>query len=453
MGHNKKIIIVGAGLTGSLLALCLGRRGYDVSLFERRADPRTSPPVRGRSINLAISARGLRALEAVDLQSAVQPLLVPMYGRQIHRIDGRSDFQAYATDPTLHQNAISRQDLNELLLQACAQVPTIHIYFQHQLTAIDFEQNLLQVKDATGTMRGVAFEHVVGADGVSSVVREAMTLQGHVQSQVQIMDHGYKELTISQELGQSLKREALHLWPRHNFMLIALPNCDGSFTSTLFMANNAQAGQPHFEVFNDGALLHAFFQHYFADLIPRLPDLGQQLSVNPLGRLSTVQCAPWFYQDKVLLIGDAAHAIVPFLGQGMNAAFEDCTVLMRCLDKVCDWSMAMADFYQQRASDTRVLAQMALNNYAEMRDGVLDDNFQLRRQVAAELALAYPQDFISQYELVAFHHVPYRYAKACGDLQKNLLTRLVKYRRDGAKEPVHEAMLLKDYLQAINELH
>ena len=449
-----EITIAGAGLAGSLLALYLAKAGYRVAVYERRPDLRYQQVDTGRSINLAISKRGLQALAEVGLTDKVQPLLVPMYGRKIHSLTGEIRYLAYGLTEQQHQNAISRADLNKMLLDALDEYPNVNVYFQHKIETVDFANRQMSVVNQQQQQLTVNFSWLLGADGAASAVRRSMAEQELVTATIQDLGHSYKELVIPARLGHHLATNYLHIWPRCNFMLIALPNSDGSFTCTLFMPNDASQGEMHFQMLRKSEAIETFFHSHFSDAVDLFPDLIQQFEQHPTSYLSSLQCKPWYYQDKALLLGDAAHALVPFLGEGMNCAFEDCSQLVMLLQANNGDRHAVARaFYQQRQPNTDAVMAMALDNYHEMRDHVANQQFLTAKKVEAELMRRYPGEYISQYSLVAFHQVSYAYAQTCGRLQKQLINKIANDTLDNNNFLwQHWEQAINDYLAQVQEL-
>lgn len=420
--HREAVTIIGAGLAGALAATLLARRGFRVELFEMRADLRREDVGGGRSINLALAARGMRALEAAGLFSAVEPLLIPMPGRMLHDIRGQLVFQPYSRNPGEVNYSVSRSGLNAVLLDAAEQAGA-RLHFNQRCESADTRTGNVRFTDtATGTTHETGNAPLIAADGAGSVMRRALAEQQGIDNREELLDHGYKELTIppAPDGAWMIEREALHIWPRGGYMLIALPNTDGSFTVTLFLARE---GTPSFAELDKPENLHAFFREQFPDALACMPTLLEDYRNNPIGTLGTVRCEPWHAGGNVLLLGDAAHAIVPFHGQGMNAAFEDCLVLDRLLDEFGpDWPAVFAAFSTRRKPDAEAIADMALENYVEMRDSVRDPKFHLQKAVGWELENRLPDLFIPRYEMVMFHpEIPYAEAQRRGAIQKALL--------------------------------
>jgi kynurenine 3-monooxygenase len=424
MGKDRTITIVGAGPVGSLMAIFLARRGLKVVVYERRPDMRREEIPAGRSINLALANRGIDALSRVDLMDQVEKHLIPMRGRMIHGPDGALQLQPYGSKPHEVIYSVSRGELNKTLMTA-AEASGVEIRFNQRCDAVDLTGNTLSVTDETsGRQETVAFDVVIGADGGGSAVRKAITNVTHGTVDDQPLDHSYKELTISPKADGThrLDPNALHIWPRGGYMLIALPNTDGSFTATLFLPNSGVLG---FDGLTSGEDVQSFFADQFSDAVPLIAGLADSFFANPIGRLGTIRCDRWSYLGKGLLMGDAAHAIVPFHGQGMNAGFEDCVALDRCLEQCGDdWERVFPDFQIARKTSADAIADMALENYVEMRDSVRDPKFQLRKELAWKLEALYPDRFIPRYSMVMFHLLPYADAYTRGRVQEKILVEL-----------------------------
>ncbi|MGB6602764.1 MAG: NAD(P)/FAD-dependent oxidoreductase [Steroidobacteraceae bacterium] len=416
--------IIGAGLSGALLAVLLARRGLRVDLYERRADPRQSRPESGRSINLALAARGIRALERAGVMEGVRPHLIEMRGRMVHELSGGTALQPYGQRQHEVIWSVGRADLNRLLIEEAARHATVRVRFNQQCLGADLQHDRLHFRDhASGGVQETALTPTLATDGAGSAVRASLAAAGRIEVREDWLDHDYKELSIPAVAGShALEPHALHIWPRGGFMLIALPNTDGSFTATLFLA---RTGAASFASLDRPEAVAAFFAREFADAVPLMPGLLQDFASHPQGQLGTVHASSWHAGGRVLLLGDAAHAIVPFHGQGMNAAFEDCVALDGLLDGHDGWEELFAAFEQARRPDTAAIAQMALENYVEMRDTVRDAGFLRRKSIAMGLERRFPDRFIPRYSMVMFHpEISYAEALRRGEVQAQILDEL-----------------------------
>ncbi|HUO81750.1 MAG TPA: NAD(P)/FAD-dependent oxidoreductase [Gammaproteobacteria bacterium] len=418
--------ILGAGLAGSLLAVMLARRGFGVRVYERRPDMRKQDAPAGRSINLALAERGIDALRKAGVFDLVKPLLIAMRGRMLHDGDGDQSLQPYGQRESEVIYSISRRDLNRRLMTVADRDLGVAFTFNQRCTGADFAAGKLHMHDETdGRVYDLPMSPVIAADGAGSSVRQAMAGAGLCESREETLEHSYKELEIPAGAGgrHQLEQHALHVWPRGGFMLIALPNLDGSFTVTLFLPRR---GPESFASLADEAALRDFFARSFPDALALMPDLADDFFRNPTCAMGTVRCAPWAVEGRALLLGDAAHAIVPFHGQGMNCAFEDCAVLDELLREHGDrWTDLFADFESRRKPDTDAIAEMALENYVEMRDAVRDPRFQLEKEIAFELERRHPGVFIPRYSMVMFHpEITYAEAQRRGAVQAGILNEL-----------------------------
>jgi kynurenine 3-monooxygenase len=404
---GRPVVVVGAGLAGSLLACYLGRAGRRVEVYERRSDPRRSPEERGRSINLALSVRGIHALREVGLAEDVLKQSVLMRGRTIHSREGRLTFQPYGKDDSEALHSVSRSGLNRLMVEAAARHPTVGMTFDRRCVGLDPEAGIVEFRD--GDRRDsieVAGDAVVGADGAYSAVRAAMQRREGFNYSQEYLTHGYKELTIGAGPGggHRMEKHGLHIWPRGSFMMIALPNLDGSFTCTLFWPFE---GPNSFGAMKTEADVLGFFRDQFPDAVPLLPALAEDFLANPTAHLVTIRCRPWRI-GRTVLIGDACHAVVPFLGQGMNAAFEDCTVLHECLlEDKWEWEKAFARYEGRRKEHADALADLCVENFIEMRDRVASPWFVLQKRAAASLHRLFPRWYLPLYTMIEFTRIPY----------------------------------------------
>ena len=422
---NKPVItLVGSGLAGPLLAIELLKRGYQVRIFERRPDMRRVRIIAGRSINLALSTRGIHALQQAGIWEEMRRIIIPMRGRMMHSVAGELTFQPYGKDETEVINSISRAELNIALMNA-AENRGVQIQFQHRCIGYDLRTRQLRLRhDNTGEESSTGAEVVIATDGAASALRDSLLHLPRFNFSQQYLDYGYKELTIpAAPRGEhQLERHALHIWPRGNLMLIALPNIDGTFACILFLPFE---GPDSFAALNSGAAVLDFFRSRFPDALALMPALVENYNANPVGAMVTIRCSPWHADGRALLLGDAAHAIVPFFGQGLNCAFEDVTVFLDLLDRQGpDWPSLFAEFERARKSNTDAIADMALENFVEMRDRVADPRFLLRKKVELALEAKFPGHFVPKYAMVTFHRLPYSVALARGQVQDRILDAL-----------------------------
>lgn len=420
ISRDEHIAIVGAGPVGSLMSVYLAKRGYKVSLFERSQDMRKGKTEGGRSINLALSNRGFRALEEVGVEGAIKNAAIPMHGRMMHSLEGNLAFLAYGKEGQFI-NSISRSELNKVLMDE-AEKNGVSIFFNHRCTDIDLEKTSLTFQ-AIGAASSQAFDFdlIIGADGAFSVIRSAMQITDRFNYSQYYIEHGYKELHIPSHTAVKFKLDtnSLHIWPRESYMMIALPNPDGSFTCTLFFPFD---GELSFHSLKTNKKILDFFKGSFPDAVQLMPDLLENYNNNPTSSLVTIKCLPWF-KNHTLLIGDAAHAIVPFYGQGMNAGFEDCRILNSLLGEYNDhWTKAIRAFQDIRKPDTDAIAQLAFDNFVEMRDLVADPEFLLRKKIEAKLHALYPDQWIPLYSMVTFRDdIRYSEAYAMGLKQSRIM--------------------------------
>ncbi len=414
-----KFVLIGSGLAGGLLAAYLGRRGYEVELYERRGDPREGNIVGGRSINLALSTRGIHALEQIGIADEVLRHAIPMRGRMIHDRSGNLHFSPYDRDPNKFINSIGRAALNTTVIEAAQRYPNANVHFNHRCVDVDLEQAVAHLATASdveaagpaGPQREIISARgdcVIGVDGAFSAVRQSMQKEmTGFEYDESYLAHGYKELTIPPAPDGSwrMEKNALHIWPRKSFMMIALPNPDGSFTCTLFWEFE---GPRSFASTKTDDEIRRFFEEEFPDAVPLMPSLLDDFKTNPTGSLVTIRCAPWFYKDKVTLLGDAAHAVVPFYGQGMNAAFEDCVVLDECLAEFTqDRQRAFAQYFERRKENTDALADLAVQNFIEMRDKTASPAFRAKKKLDHMLEGVLPGTYLPLYAMVTFTRLPY----------------------------------------------
>jgi kynurenine 3-monooxygenase len=431
-----KFVLIGSGLAGGLLAAYLGRRGYEVELYERRADPREGNIVGGRSINLALSTRGIHALEQLGIADEVLWHAIAMPGRMIHDKSGELHFSPYDRDPRKHINSIGRAALNTTVIEAALRYSNVRVFFNHRCTDVDLDSatahlvdssqilnppspgygaagpstpaRIASQSDAGGSQRIASGDSIIGVDGAFSAVRQSMQQQiQRFEYDESYLAHGYKELTIPPAPDGSwrMEKNALHIWPRKSFMMIALPNPDGSFTCTLFWEFK---GPRSFETTTTDDDVRRFFEEEFPDAVPLMPTLLEDFRQNPTGSLVTIRCAPWSYKDKIALVGDAAHAVAPFYGQGMNAAFEDCVVLDECLAASPEnRENAFAKYFQRRKENADALADLAVANFIEMRDKTASKTFRAKKKLDHWLEAALPGIYLPLYTMVTFTRMPY----------------------------------------------
>jgi kynurenine 3-monooxygenase len=451
MSISNKVTIIGAGLAGSLLGIYLARKNFEVEMFERRPDMRTSDVGGGRSINLALSARGIHALQETAVADKVMRVAIAMRGRMIHPVSGDPIFQRYGKDDSEVIYATSRAELNKTLLSAVEKHKNVRLTFGMRCAGMDVETGeVMLTNEETGEALKVQARTVIGTDGSASAIRTAMVERGISQFTQDYLEYGYKELTIPPgPNGKHLiERNALHIWPRTTFMLIALPNLDGSFTCTFFFPHK---GEQSFESLRTEHDVARFFQQHFPDVVPLIPDLAQEFFRNPTGSMVTVKGQPWSLGGKVLLLGDAAHAIVPFFGQGMNCAFEDCSHLHRFIQRqmsygrtpeTLDWQEVFSSFEKQRKKDTDAIADLALENFIEMRDLVAQPKFQLKKKVERVLEEKYPGLFVPKYTMVTFRRIPYSVARDRGIVQEQILNELCEHIAEPGELDLRKADLL-----------
>ena len=425
---EQHIAIIGAGLAGSLLANLLKMRGFQVSVFEKRSDPRNTDIAEGRSINLALSQRGIKALKSAEAYEAIQHLMIPMYGRMMHDEANHLTEQPYGKDDQ-YINSISRFELNKALI-AQAEKSGVEFLFNHKCEHIDLEETQLIV-NVNSRMDTIKPDVIIGTDGAFSVIRGAMMRLDRFNYHQDYISHGYKELSMPPVNGGfAMSSHHLHIWPRGSYMLIALPNPDHTFTCTLFYPFE---GDQSFSRLTSEEAINAFFQTHFPDVFELIPDLSSQFLTNPTGSLVTIKCNPWYHKHSMIL-GDAAHAIVPFYGQGMNAAFEDCRLFVEMGDQLnFEWDVLFSRYFQMRKPDADAIAELALANFTEMRDHVADEDFLLRKKQDAIMHQHFGEDWIPMYSMVTFSEIPYSIALQKGRNQEKALRQA---QQDGRLEDV-----------------
>lgn len=446
----QKVIIIGAGLAGSLLAIYLAKRGIAAEIYEARGDMRETGAAAGRSINLALSDRGIAALKEVGMDEYMLAEAVPMRGRMVHSLDGQTKLLPYSGRSGEYINSISRAGLNVALINEAERYENVKFYFNEKCAAFDRKTGKVLLENSvTGERRIIESGTTIAADGAGSAVRNAM-LSGGVQRfdfSQKFLEHGYKELHVPPgKRGNFLmEKNALHIWARRAFMMIALPNFDGSFTCTLFLAH---AGENSFEQLTNEKSLLEFFQTNFADALLLMPTLTEDFFTNPVGNLGTIKCFPWNVGGKSLLLGDSAHAVVPFYGQGMNASFEDCRVLNQLIEKhATNWETVFTEYGNLRKENTDAIAEMAEENFYEMRDAVANPIFQRKRELETKLEQTFP-DYFSKYSMVTFREdLPYSVAKRKGNAQDKLLMEICAEIDDVSKINLNEVM---EKVKAIN---
>ena len=421
---SKKVTIAGAGLVGSLEAIFLSQKGFKVEVYERRPDMRKVKLLAGRSINLALSTRGWTALKKVGVDSEVKKMAIPMYKRVMHSIDGKLTNQQYGQDGEAIYS-VSRGGLNQLLMNLAGNQKNVNMHFDFQCIDVDLETATASFKHKSGELRNVNADILIGADGAYSVIRSKMMKQDRFQYSQYYIEHGYKELTIPPNKDGSHKLEvnALHIWPRGQYMLIALPNLDGSFTCTLFFPYD---GEHSFNNLKTEQQLLSFFKNVFPDTLDLIPNLVQEYFTNPTSSLSIMRCDPWTYKDKILLIGDAAHATVPFYGQGMNAGFEGCLVLDSLIDKNNDdWHNCFKEYSKIRKPDGDGLQDLSMHNFIVMRDKTADPKFLLQKKIELYFSKKHPTKWLPLYSMVSFSNIRYSDAWKIGQKQEKMMKKVM----------------------------
>lgn len=423
----EKIAIVGAGLVGSLEAILLAKRGYEVHVFERRPDLRNVELVGGRSINLALSNRGWKALALAGVKEKIEQIAIPMYGRMMHSVEGELTEQPYGKEGEAIYS-VSRGELNKQLLLAATEFENVHFHFHHRCVEVELDSQTLhffneqQKKEVTHS-----FDFIIGSDGAFSAIRTAMMKTDRFNYSQFYLEHGYKELTIppTKDGGHKISKNHLHIWPRGHYMLIALANLDGSFTVTLFFPFE---GEPSFSSLTTETEVKSFFEEVFPDALALMPTLLEDYFANPTSSLVTVRCAPWNFGDRILLIGDSSHAIVPFYGQGMNSGFEDCYVLEEFLNKhEGNLAAAIPTFAKHRKPDGDAISELALRNFIEMRDLVGDEDFLLRKKIEKKLYDHHPDKWVPLYSMVTFNdEFRYSEALAIGEKQDAIMEKVMR---------------------------
>lgn len=426
--QGKHITIIGAGLAGALLGTLLAQRGWQVDVYEKRGDPRLRGYEGGRSINLALAERGRHGLRLAGALDAVMAQAVMMRGRMVHPLDGQVNLQRYGRDDSEVIWSVHRGELNIVLLDI-AERAGVRLHFDRRLDGVDFATRSARfANDRDGSAETVSFVSLVGADGAGSALRAAMKPHAELGERTEFLGHSYKELEIppAEDGGFRIEPNALHIWPRGRYMCIALPNDERTFTVTVFLPNadDPEKGGPSFASVRTGADARALFARDFPDALPLIPRLEHDWEHNPTGVLATLYLDRWFLDERAVLLGDAAHAMVPFHGQGMNCAFEDCAALAEHLDRTTDRAQAFAAFQAERLPNSRAIQRMALENYLEMRDRVDDPDYLLQRALELKLAERHPDRFMPRYSMVTFRRLPYALAFERGQIQRRLLAEL-----------------------------
>jgi kynurenine 3-monooxygenase len=423
---KRDTVIIGGGLVGSMLSIYLAKRRYKVRMYERRPDMRKEKIHAGRSINLALSDRGILALEEIGIMQLIKSIAIPMSGRLMHNVDGTTAYQPYGNEGQFI-NSVSRTELNKILIDV-AEENGVKIIFNHKCEKINWKKNEIDFVNVENSDHvTIDADLIFGSDGAYSAARLNYQLHhDRFQYEQYYIDYGYKELTIpvGNDNGFLMEKNALHIWPRRNFMLIALPNIDGSFTCTLFFPFE---GDPSFSTLDNKEKVRSFFASTFADALPLMPTLEEDFFNNSTSSLVTVKCFPWIHDDSFALIGDAAHAIVPFFGQGMNCGFEDCRILNSLIDKNDgDWTSILAEYQTLRKADADAIAELALNNFIEMRDKVADPKFLLQKKIEASFSKKYPDKWTPAYALVTFSpHIRYSDALKNGARQEKIMQEIM----------------------------
>ncbi len=421
----NKIAIIGAGLVGSLQAIYMARKGFDVSIYERRSDIRDAKLVAGRSINLSLSDRGWKALKGASISDEIEKIAIPMKGRMVHDVEGNQSFQPYGFDDQAIYS-VSRGELNKQLLIKADEYPNVQFFFNQQVKDIDLKANALIIQALhTKQASEKTYDRIIGTDGAFSAVRLRLMKTDKFNFSQKYLEHGYKELHIPANTDgtHQLDEHSLHIWPRGQFMLIALPNIDGSFTLTLFFPYD---GEVSFNSLDTDEKVMDFFQKTFPDTLPLIPDLLKDYNENPTASLVTVRCSPWHYQDKICLMGDASHAIVPFYGQGMNSGFEDCTVFNDLFEQAdWEWGQVFSQFSAKRAPEADAISELALRNYVEMRDLTANEQWLLQKKIERKITTKYPDKWLPLYSQVTFSHTPYDKALRNGEIQDAIMKRVM----------------------------
>ena len=419
-----RITLVGSGLAGPLLAIALKQRGYALELYERRPDMRRVHISAGRSINLALSTRGIHALRETGVWPEIEKIIIPMRGRMMHAVSGELTFQPYGKDDTEVINSVSRADLNIALMNAAEQ-RGVTIHFDQRCTGFDLRTGAAHFRnEESGATSDIDSDLILATDGATSAIRTEFLKLPRFNFSQHYLDYGYKELTIPPAANgkHAMETNALHIWPRGSFMLIALPNIDGTYGCILFLPFE---GENSFAALDTPDDVDRFFRVHFPDAFSLMPKLAENFFANPTGSMVTIKCDPWHHANRALLLGDAAHAIVPFFGQGLNCSFEDCTVLLALIDlHAPDWQLIFREFELARKANTDAIADLAVENFVEMRDRVADPKFLFKKKAELALEAKFPDRFIPKYAMVTFHRIPYAVAASRGRIQERILAEL-----------------------------
>lgn len=450
---STEILIIGAGLCGSLLALRLAQRGHKIHMMEKRPDLRKTQLVAGRSINLALSDRGIKAMKLAGIQHKVEKLCIPMHGRMIHDREGNSFLSPYSGKKDEYINSVSRSGLNALLLDEAEKMPNVSISFNQNCLSVDFGSSSHQPSSAefedfhSKQKTTIQADIIFGTDGAGSAVRHSLEKNPDFEVSQEFLSHGYKELRIppTENNGWKIHKNALHIWPRGENMVIALPNQDGSFTVTLFLS--LASGEYNFENLKTPEKVLEYFRKDYSDALESMPELTTDFFHNPIGELGTVRCFPWQYQGKILLMGDAAHAVVPFYGQGMNASFEDVVVLDGFMEKYKDdWAKIFTEYENHRKKDADAIADLALDNFDEMKEATADPLFQQKRRLETAFEQEFAEEYSSKYRLVTFQEeIPYSEAMKKGRAQDKAMLKLI------AEGKLSENLSLKEKLELVKK--
>ncbi len=455
--RKQNILIIGAGLCGSLLALRLGQRGYNVSVYEMRPDLRKTDISAGRSINLAFSDRGNKAMKLVGIEEKVKKLCIPMNGRMLHDREGNTFLSNYSGREYEYINSISRQDLNALLLDEAEKHENVNLYFNKKCKSVDFEKTTALFQDYKTKDEFIEdADCIIATDGAGSALRKSYYLGKKFlfSFSQDYLTHGYKELSILPAKDGDYKtyKNALHIWPRGDFMVIALPNLDGSFTVTLFLSFSE--GEYNFDNLTTPERVNEFFKKEFPDALELMPNLVEEFFENPTSPLGTVKCSPWNYKGNTLLMGDSAHAIVPFYGQGMNASFEDVVEFDKVLDQnLKNWEAIFKTYQKNRKPDTDAIADLAIDNFHEMKDHVGQSIFQEKRKIEMALEKEFPNEYSSKYSLVTFNEdIGYREAMLRGRAQDKAILNMLSDGVISASDTIKDILIkVKTETEAILE--